>query len=89
MASAVCQYRLRPAQGFIHTTLPPRSHHVLTTVVGYNRMTEVYFAVLLVIPLALQLPYLVRQSEPVLDGVLMVALVLLFSQRCIRALIEH
>jgi hypothetical protein len=52
-------------------------------------MAKVYLVVLLVIPLARQLPYLVRQPEPVLGQVLVVALVLLFSQRCIRATIEH
>jgi putative peptide zinc metalloprotease protein len=57
--------------------------------VAYGTLASVYFVVLFVVPLALQLPYLVRQFGPVVGGVLAFVLVLLFSQRYIRTLVER
>jgi len=42
----------------------------------------------MVVPLALQLPYLVQHFGPLVGGLLVLALVLLFSQRYIRAWIQ-
>jgi hypothetical protein len=56
---------------------------------AYGALAAVYFVVFLVVPLAWQIPSLVRQFGPVVGGILVLALVLLFSQRYIRALIQR
>ena len=56
--------------------------------VAYGILAAIYFVVFVVVPLALQLPYLVQHFGPLVGGLLVLALVLLFSQRYIRAWIQ-
>ena len=56
---------------------------------AYALLAAVYFVVFLVTPLALQIPALLQQFGPVLGGALVLALVLLFSQRQIRAVLQR
>ncbi|MFX1411597.1 MAG: hypothetical protein ACFFA6_14690, partial [Promethearchaeota archaeon] len=56
---------------------------------AYGFLAAIYFVVFLVVPLALQVPALLERFGPVIGGVLVVVLLLLFSQRYLRALYKR
>jgi hypothetical protein len=72
-----------PSNGVNRPTTDARQQRFF---VAYGVLAALYLVVFLVVPLALQLPYLVRQFGPVVGGVLVLALLLLFSQRYLGAL---
>ncbi|MBU1750085.1 MAG: M50 family metallopeptidase [Chloroflexi bacterium] len=69
--------------------VPPADAGQRRIFLAYGLLAAVYFVVFLVVPLALQIPALLQQFGPVLGGALVLVLVLLFSQRYIRALIQR
>lgn len=86
---AIALPRERPADPAASATRPPADVRERRIFVAYGALASLYLVVLIAIPLARQLLYLVRRFGPVLGGALALPLVLLFSQRQIRALIEH
>lgn len=74
----------RPPGGSPSTTVSSMDTRQRRIFVAYGIVAAAYFALFVVVPLALQIPSMVQRWGPVMGGILALVLVLLFSQRSLR-----